>query len=96
METVAEAMLAIAQPDCATIQIIFNMLRHKPAVRATLQRASLLCFVGASRWSFPRSTRVLQPRGYCRGLDRRAGEGEMASRVRKVRTSAQVGADHSS
>jgi len=31
VETVEEAMLAIAQPDCATVQIIFNMLRHKPA-----------------------------------------------------------------
>jgi aryl-alcohol dehydrogenase-like predicted oxidoreductase len=31
VETVDEAMLAIAQPDCATIQIIFNMLRLKPA-----------------------------------------------------------------
>ena len=31
VETVEEAQLAIAQPDCASIQIIFNMLRHKPA-----------------------------------------------------------------
>jgi len=31
VETVDEAMLAIAQPDCATVQIIFNMLRTKPA-----------------------------------------------------------------
>ncbi len=31
VETVEEAMLAIAQPDCATIQIIFNMLRQRPA-----------------------------------------------------------------
>ena len=31
VETVDEAMLAIAQPDCASIQIIFNMLRTKPA-----------------------------------------------------------------
>ena len=29
--TVDEAMLAIAQPDCATVQIIFNMLRCRPA-----------------------------------------------------------------
>ena len=38
VETVDEAMLAIAQPDCATIQIIFNMLRLKPA-RAFLPAA---------------------------------------------------------
>ena len=31
VETVEEAMLAIAQPDCATIQIIFNLLRTRPA-----------------------------------------------------------------
>lgn len=31
VETVDEVMLAIAQPDCATIQIIFNMLRTKPS-----------------------------------------------------------------
>lgn len=31
VETVEEAMLAIAQPGCATVQIIFNMLRLKPA-----------------------------------------------------------------
>jgi aryl-alcohol dehydrogenase-like predicted oxidoreductase len=31
VETVDEAMLAIAQPDCATVQIIFNMLRTRPA-----------------------------------------------------------------
>ena len=31
VETVDEALLAIAQPDCATIQIIFNMLRTRPA-----------------------------------------------------------------
>jgi len=31
VETVEEAMLAIAQPDCATVQIIFNLLRPRPA-----------------------------------------------------------------
>ena len=31
VETVEEAMLCIAQPDCASIQIIYNALRLKPA-----------------------------------------------------------------
>ena len=31
VETVEEAMLSIAQPDCATVQIIMNMLRTRPA-----------------------------------------------------------------
>ena len=31
VETVEEATLAIAIPTCATVQIIFNLLRHKPA-----------------------------------------------------------------
>ena len=31
VETVEEAMLAIAQPQCATIQIIYNMLRQRPS-----------------------------------------------------------------
>ena len=38
VETADEAMLAIAQPDCATVQIILNMLRTKPA-RAFLPAA---------------------------------------------------------
>jgi len=38
VETVDEAMLAIAQPDCATVQIIFNILRTKPS-RAFLPAA---------------------------------------------------------
>lgn len=32
VETVEEAMLAISQPDCASVQIIFNLLRMRPAV----------------------------------------------------------------
>lgn len=38
VETVDEAMLAIAQPDCATVQIIMNQFRLKPA-RAFLPAA---------------------------------------------------------
>ena len=31
VETVEEAMMAIKEPDCATVQIIFNLLRTRPA-----------------------------------------------------------------
>ena len=38
VETVEEAMLAIAQPQCATIQIIYNMLRQRPSEASSKRR----------------------------------------------------------